>query len=203
MLQKTNLIFAVGIIALFVGVVYTMVNITNTMITEQTGLLDARAGDQIGGVEYQRRGRESEKMYRGRIADALERIESKFLEVAKIVGRLDTLRGDRLNQEGANVRLVDQKVNITELGPDKYVVYLNGTPYDINDVMLNVTENRTLVMRVVVIEQDNYYQYYPYIPGNMSEILNLSGDYNYTADLEMIAANLSMGLENFRTDSIT
>ena len=58
MLQKTNLIFAVGIIALFVGVVYTMVNITNTMITEQTGLLEARAGDQIGGVEYQRRGRE-------------------------------------------------------------------------------------------------------------------------------------------------
>jgi hypothetical protein len=132
-----------------VGVVYSVVNTTNTMITEQNALLDARTSDQMDGAEYQKLSRESERVYRVRVADALARLESKFIEVAGIIGRLDTLRGDRPDQEGANVRLVDQKVNITELGPDKYVVYLNGTPYDINDVLLNVTENRTLVMRVL------------------------------------------------------
>ncbi len=203
MLNKTNIIFAVGVVSLFVGVVYSVVNTTNTMITEQNALLDARTSDQIDGAEYQKLSRESERVYRVQVADALAKIESKFIEVAGIIGRLDAIRGDRPDQEGANVRLVDQKVNITELGPDKYVVYLNGTPYDINDVILNVTENRTLVMRVVVIEQNNYYQYYPYLPGNMSELLNLSGDYNYTADLGSVARNLSEGIESFRTESIT
>ncbi len=203
MIQKTYIIFAVGIVSLFVGVVYTSVNVTNNMIKEQTEHMDARVNNQIDGEEYQKRSRESEKTYRSKVADALERIESKFLEAVEIVGRLDGLGGDGSDQEGANVKLIDQTVNITELGDNEYVVYLNGTPYDINDVILNVTENDTVVMRVVVIEQNNYYQYYPYIPGNMSEILNLSGDFNSAAELDMVAKNLSAGIESFRTGSIT
>lgn len=93
MIQKTYIIFAVGIVSLFVGVVYTSVNVTNNMIKEQTEHMDARVNNQIDGEEYQKRSRESEKTYRSKVADALERIESKFLEAVEIVGRLDGLGG--------------------------------------------------------------------------------------------------------------
>ena len=203
MLNKTNLIFAVGVVSLFVGVVYSVVNTTNTMITEQNALLDARVNDQIDSAEYQKLSQASERTYRTRVADALSKIESKFIEAAGIIGRLDDLWDRRPEPEGANYRLVNRTVNVTVIGEDDYLIYINGTVHRIRDLGLNLSENNTATLPVVVVEQNNYYQYYPYIHGNMSEILNLSGDYNYTADLEMITGNLSAGLEDFRTDSIT
>lgn len=202
MIKKPYLIFGIGIIALFTGVVYTMANATNTMIAEQTKIADARFQGEIGDAEFQRLSRKSEVTYRNTVADALGRIESKFQDAAKVVGALIGLAGSLPKDEEPEIRLIDQKVNITLIGEDDYAVFLNGTPYPLEDLYLNVTDNNTVVMKVIVVEQNNYYQYYPYLRGNMSEILNISGS-NYSADLESIAANLSTGIESFRTDRIT
>jgi hypothetical protein len=200
MLSKSYIGLSIGIISLFTGVVYTLVNSTGTMITEQTEIMDDRYNGRIEDSEFQRRSRESEGVYRDSVANALERIESKFVEVAKLVKSLDDLMG---GSDEPNVRLVDQEVNITSLGEDRYAVVFNGTPYDLEDLFLDVEENKTVTMKVVVIEQNNYYEYYPYLRGNMSDILNLSEDYNYSADLDQVAKNLSAGIESFRKDRIT
>jgi hypothetical protein len=203
MVGKYYIIFSVGIISLFAGVVYTLVNVTDLMITEQTQIMDARFHGQISEGEFQSRSRESESAYRNNVADALEKIESKFLEVARIVKSISGLMDTLPESDEQSVRLIDQEVSITTLDDNRHVVYLNETPYDIEDLFLDVKENNSVVMKVVVIQQDNYYQYHPYLRGNMSEILNISEDYNYSADLDSIAGNLTVGIENLRTESIT
>jgi hypothetical protein len=203
MFRKSYLIFSIGIISLFTGVVYTMVNATNDMISDQTVLIDARYRGEIPDSEFKARSSESEAVYRNSVANALERIESKFVEVAKIVTTLNGLIETLPESDEPTIELVDQKVNITSIGDNEYAVVFNGTPYNLEDLYLNVTDNYTVVMKVVVIEQNNYYRYYPYVRGsNLTEILNISEDYNYTAELEAISRNLTQGIESFRQDTV-
>jgi hypothetical protein len=203
MVGKYYIVFSVGIISLFAGVVYTLVNVTDLMINEQTQIMDARFQGKISEDEFQRKSKESERTYRNEVADSLEKIESKFLEVARIVKSINGLMHTLPESDEQSVRLIDHEVSINTLEDNRHVVYLNETPYDIDNLFLDVKENDTVVMKVVVIKQDNYYQYYPYLRGNISEILNLSGEYNYSTELDSLTKNLSLGIESLRTDRIT
>jgi len=203
MLGKTQILFAVGIISLFTGVVYTIVNATGSMITEQTRLMDARLKNRIGAEEYRERTRETEMLYRGKVAAALEKIESKFKEAIGVVGRLSKLGEGYHGSEEPRFKLVEQEVNVTVLDDGEVVVFLNGTPYPVEDLELNFTEDNKVLVKVVVIEENRVYHYYPYMPGNMTELLNLTGKGNYTAELEAVAGNLSQGIERLRTETVS
>ena len=202
MLGKPYIIFGIGIISLFLGVVIAISNSTNTMIEEQTEIADARYRGMISEKEYQAKSQESEAEYRSSVAESLEKIESKLIEAVKIVKGITSL-ADRGGNEELEVRLVEQNVNITSVD-GRHVVVLNGTPYDLEDLFIGVDENESVVVKVVVIEQNNYIQTYPYLrDSDMAEILNVSEDGNITGQLDAIAGNLSQGIENFKTDSLT
>ncbi|RMF91481.1 MAG: hypothetical protein D6733_01015 [Methanobacteriota archaeon] len=91
---KAYVIMAVGVMGLFVGVVYSIVASTNNMINEQTRLLNARVHGEISDQEYLQRKREVEHTYRSSVADSLERIESKFLDVVGLLPEVE----DELNE---------------------------------------------------------------------------------------------------------
>ncbi len=88
MLGKSYLVLAVGIAALFAGVVYTITLSTGKMVDAQSELLRARIQGEIGEEEYSLRSQELEQSYRQDVAEALERLVDKFRMVADIINKI-------------------------------------------------------------------------------------------------------------------
>jgi hypothetical protein len=85
MLGKSYLAIAIGIAALFAGVMYTITLSTSKMVDTQSELLRARIQGEISGDEYSLRAQEVEQSYRENVSEALEKLASKFEAVTGII----------------------------------------------------------------------------------------------------------------------
>ena len=85
MLGKSYVLLGIGVVALFVGVVYAIALSTGKLVDTQTELLSARIQGEIGEEQYALRSQEAEQSYRQEVAEALERLAGRLWEVAGIV----------------------------------------------------------------------------------------------------------------------
>ncbi|WP_456473851.1 hypothetical protein [Candidatus Pyrohabitans sp.] len=85
MLGKSYVLLGIGVVALFVGVVYTIALSTGKLVDTQTELLSARIQGEIGEEQYAQRSQEAEQGYRQEVAEALERLAGRLGEVAQNV----------------------------------------------------------------------------------------------------------------------
>jgi hypothetical protein len=85
MLGKSYLAIAIGIAALFAGVMYTITLSTSKMVDTQSELLRARIQGEISGDEYSLRTKKVEQSYRENVSEALEKLASKFEAVTGII----------------------------------------------------------------------------------------------------------------------
>jgi hypothetical protein len=88
MLGKSYLVLAIGIAALFAGVMYTITLSTGKMVDAQSELLRARIQGEISGEQYTLRSQEAEQSYRQNVSEALEKLASKFEAVAGIIKKI-------------------------------------------------------------------------------------------------------------------
>ncbi|NOZ76333.1 MAG: hypothetical protein GXO65_01350 [Euryarchaeota archaeon] len=79
---------AVGVVALYAGIMLTMSGATGSMIDAQSDAMRARLRGEISDAEYTERSKGAEYAWREEVADQLERLKDKFDEVVGIIEKV-------------------------------------------------------------------------------------------------------------------